>query len=175
MFEKESYNTENKLKNDEDVLFAMENTSYDLVVGDFIGEIADYYVDICNQDLWESAPKIRWYIEEAFEIGLADRSNLTRLFQAGQRFYYEEQIYENLSAIFYNHGIKYLNSRVESEREFQFLKNDLELRNEIIDRLHKISREMDVNDALNNIQKEVDDILLDVLEKNELDSIVGGV
>lgn len=71
---------------------------------DIIHEIADNYVEIYTDPLWDLAPKIKWWIEESIDQGLIDISNrLESVFMAGQYSYNNELLYENLDTLKFNY------------------------------------------------------------------------
>lgn len=106
--QKKDYNTLDHLDGDEDILeeFLNSTNSY---IGDIIAGLADSYVNIHHNTLWENAPNISEYIEEAIAQGLTEGvENITKIFQYGEYQYYTEVLYNNLDKLIYNYGIEYL-------------------------------------------------------------------
>lgn len=156
MLEKKKYVSLDCIDGDTDACEeVIGNYSNDAYICDIITEVADNSVNIYNHQLWENAPKIREYIEEAIEEGLVDTSNvdLIRIFQAGEYQYYTQLLYENLETMIFNYAVNYINENypdvnIEAEEVEQRLSN------------------IDNNDTFDRIEEEIN-ALIEELKENE--------
>lgn len=103
---------EDAMGDDDNAFSNFNDYSGGTYICDAIAEIADGMVDIYNGDLWENAPKVSDYIEQAMEEGLVDTSSrnfsLTNAFQAGEYEYYTAALYKNLDELACNYMLNYL-------------------------------------------------------------------
>lgn len=84
-------------------------------IGDIIIEISDAYVNIYDYELWDLAPKLRYYIEESIEeFGTSENIDLIRIFQQGQYYYNSGLFYDNLDEIIWNVAVIKLNEIIEN-------------------------------------------------------------
>lgn len=84
-------------------------------IGDAIMELADSYTEIYTHALWEIAPILKYYIEDALvELGIPGEASLTNIFSQGQYHYNYMLLNVNLDRIVYNMGLEYLESLIDS-------------------------------------------------------------
>ena len=152
MLERKDYQSLNCIDDDVDVCKELEDgTGY---ICDAIIETADSNVSIYNNNLWEHAPAIRDYIEEAIENGLVDTSkvDLMKIFQAGEYEYYYQVLYDNLKTIIYNIAVEYINKEYP---DIEIDEDDLENALDGIDN----------NDDFDRITETVDEFIEDMKEE----------
>lgn len=78
------------------------------IIGDAIIEIADSNVYLYDRDLWEIAPRLRFYIEDAvYDYGHGE-IDLIKIFQMGQFEYNSQVMYNNIDQIIFNIALDYL-------------------------------------------------------------------
>lgn len=103
---------EDAMDDDDNAFSCFNNYSGGTYICDAITEISDGMVDIYNGDLWENAPKVSEYVEQAMAEGLVDTSSrdfsLTNAFQAGEYEYYTAALYKNLDELACNYILNYL-------------------------------------------------------------------
>lgn len=94
---------ENGILEDEcDLLKELEDYEGDYVC-DGITELSDSFVPISTNEIWEYTKDIREDIEDAMTQGLAEGvKDLTKLFQIGYFYHYEEHCYKYLEDVAYN-------------------------------------------------------------------------
>lgn len=84
------------------------------IIADAIIEIADSNVYMYNEDLWEIAPRIKFYIEDAvYNYGLGE-IDLMKIFQMGQFEYNCQIMYDNIDQIIFNIALDYLEMLLEN-------------------------------------------------------------
>ena len=92
-------------------------------ISDAISEIAGALTSTSSADLWENAPKIQEYIEEAIDEGIAG-NRLTGMFAAGECVYYERLLHDNLEALVYNWALNYIDEN-ELYVDLEYLEDSL--------------------------------------------------
>lgn len=167
--EMKAYNTLDCLDNDCDVLeSAFEGHSSDEYICDVISSEADSAVSIYNGDLWENAPKISDYIEEALESGLVDTSagvDLMKIFTAGENEYYSSLLNQNIDELSFNYVAKQVNEYLVKLDESEIEKVDIE---ELTEYINDATTNFDNNntlDELDDIVAEVEDMIETMIEK----------
>lgn len=108
------YDFEDLLGSEMSVIEEFSSYTGSQYVCDVISEIADSYIPIYNNDVWDGASEIRDYIEQAISEGLADTTNadLIKIFQAGYYCYFTEILYNNLDAIAFNTIVEKVNEYI---------------------------------------------------------------
>ena len=113
MLEQKEYKSLNCIPDDTNICEEVE-TNYSGDICDAIAEAADSAIHIYYSDLWETAPKIQEYIEEAIAEGLVDTNkfDLIKAFQAGEYQYYTQVLYDNFETIVFNIAVNYINEKI---------------------------------------------------------------
>ncbi len=151
MLNKKEYVSLNIIDGDVDVCEEVEgNYSGGTYLGDAITEVADSNINIYYNELWETAPDIKEYIEEGLEEGLVDTTSsvdLMKIFQVGEYKYYTALLYENLENIIFNYAVEYFNNNY-----VELFKNltELEKQDRIEHAEEKIEEFINDNDLDNN-------------------------
>ncbi|AIW03624.1 ocr-like anti-restriction [Bacillus phage Moonbeam] len=146
----------------ESLLNDYDGTTY---VCDAISEIADNYIPLYNNDVWENAANIRDYIEEAVQNGLVDTSNfdLVKTFQAGYYEYYNQSLYANIEHVLFNYVANLVNEFLEGltpEQSEQIDLDELEMRiNGNLDEYDNNSYFSDLEDYAAEIVEELEEEL----------------
>lgn len=132
---------------------------------DAITEIADRAIPIYNYNVWENAPAIKDYIEEAISNGIADTSSkdidLINIFQSGYYEYYNQLLYTNLKGMVYNYAIDALNNRIT---ELEGIEID---KDELIDYLELELDSIDNNNMFSDIDEVVDNLIKNFTNKED--------
>lgn len=130
----------------ENILYCFANYSNGYIC-DIIMEVCDNNIDIYTSDLWDWAKNNEYYIEQAINNFGIDSNNfdLTRLFQQGQFYYYEEICYKNLDDI-----IEYL---ILSNLDVE------EISDTIYDEILNISGKEDNNAKIENYIDEIEELI----------------
>ena len=122
LFTRENYTFDlngDKVGNEEDIITDLEDRlSEDTEenIRDIIADVADTNVEFYSQVIWDLAPTIKSWIEEALiviEFGIGD--DLDQLFMFGQYLYNTELINYNLDYIIHNLACDILEDLVEEE------------------------------------------------------------
>lgn len=146
---------------DEDGALVDFMSNYDSgYVCDIISEIADNYIPIYNNEVWEYASSISEYIEEAIEEGLAPTDgrdiDLIKIFQSGYYVYYQRALYQNLDEMVYNMMASKVNEFLNGDGA-EFLGNiDLD---DIASEIESLSDSYDNNNKMSDIEYESDRII----------------
>lgn len=172
---------EDAMDDDDNAFSCFNDYSGSTYICDAITEIADGMVDIYNGDLWENAPKVSEYVEQAMAEGLVDTSSrdfsLTNAFQAGEYEYYTAALYKNLDELACNYILNYLDGTeicvayvgtaefdIESENIFEKIIRRLD------DKLDDVSN-VDNNDRFWDLEEMamemLDEIFEEMLDENE--------
>ena len=124
---------------------------------DAIMEISDAYVSIYNYELWDLAPKLRYYIENSItEFGASANMDLIRIFQQGQYYYNSSLFYENLDNIIWNIAINKLADIVYN------LEYDPEIEGLIPEYLGCIDDNSDISVIGDKMQELINDYITDL-------------
>jgi len=156
MLEKKEYSSLHCIDGDTDACEDLLNYSGGTYICDAITETADSNVHIYNNDLWETAPSISDYIEEAIEEGLVDTSkvDLMKIFMAGEYQYYTQLLYDNLETIVYNYAVDCLNKKYP---DIEIDEDELKAKLEGIDN----------NDTFDKIEEAVEELIEEMKEATE--------
>ena len=93
---------------EEDMIDTISDYPDNCIIADAIIEIADSNVYLYNEDLWEIAPKLRFFIEDAiYDYGIGE-IDLIKIFQIGQLEYNSQVMYNNIDQIIFNIALDYL-------------------------------------------------------------------
>lgn len=166
---------EDAMDDDDNAFSCFNDYSGGTYICDAITEIADGMVDIYNGDLWENAPKVSEYVEQAMAEGLVDTSSrdfsLTNAFQAGEYEYYTAALYKNLDELSCNYILNYLDKTeicvayvgteeldIEIEKVFE------EIIKRLDDKLDDIS-DIDHNDRFWDLEEKATEILDEIFEE----------
>ncbi len=149
MLEQKEYKSLNCIPDDTNICEEVE-TNYSGYICDAIAEAADSAIHIYYSDLWETAPKIQEYIEEAIAEGLVDTNkfDLIKAFQAGEYQYYTQVLYDNFETIVFNIAVNYINEKYP----------DVDIDE---DELQDILTNIDKNSQVEDIAIAIDDFLAD--------------
>lgn len=163
--EERSYNLLGDLKDEQDCLESLINNGYDgdNYLGDAISEIADNYIPIYTNDIWENVADIQEYVEEAIASGLAvvegRNVDLTKIFQAGYYQYYTQSLYDNLDTLAYNYIVNKVNNALNDLNEVTVEANDLEA---IEYNIELVTSDTDNNDKFDDLNEKAQGIIEDI-------------
>lgn len=159
-----NYEHNNTLGDEQDVLDSFVN-DYDgsTYICDAITEIADRFIPIYNNELWENAPKIQDSIEEAIAQGICEtpqgeQPDLIKIFSAGHYQYYTQILYDNERELYYNYAVNVFNKKLEELEESK--KEGIEfasIEQELDSRLSDIDN--------NNTYDDIDEIVNELFEE----------
>lgn len=146
------------LGNEEDAIAELCEYSDSMYIGDVIAEIADSYIPIYTNDVWENASTISEYIEDAISQGLANmESGIVSVLQSGYYNYYTQVLYENLESFKFNYVATALNEYIkahELELDIEELESHIETEVENMDNDNRLS---DVTDLIQQIVETIND------------------
>lgn len=160
--EKKEYDLIGILDNEEDMLSSFENdyTGSSMYVCDLISEVADSYIPIYYNDIWEHARDISDYIEEAQAQGLAEGvEDLQKLFQCGYYQYYTESLYKNLDTIAYNMVVDKINEHLGTLTESVIDNIDF---GELESKIEELTKDYDNNNRISDIEDEVETLIEEI-------------
>lgn len=172
---------EDAMDDDDNAFSCFNDYSGGTYICDAITEIADGMVDIYNGDLWENAPKVSEYVEQAMSEGLVDTSSrnfsLTNAFQAGEYEYYTAALYKNLDELACNYILNYLNGTeicasyvgteefdIESENIFEEIISRLDGKLDDVSNVDNNDRFWDLEEMAMEM---LDEIFEEMLDENE--------
>ena len=105
---KRNYDLVEDLGYEKDMMDTISEYPNSYIIGDAIIEIADSNVYLYDRDLWEIAPRLRFYIEDAiYDYGNGE-IDLIKIFQIGQFEYNSQVMYNNIDQIIFNIALDYL-------------------------------------------------------------------
>ena len=132
---------------------------------DSITEIADSYIPIYHNHIWENVSDIQEYVEEAIAQGLVDTSgrnvDLVRIFQAGYYEYYSQALYNNLDSLCYNYIANAVNDTLNNNDDLTAESLDFESIIESIENEVADSDNNNTYDDLNEKAKRITDYIME--------------
>ncbi|ARQ95175.1 hypothetical protein FLAPJACK_264 [Bacillus phage Flapjack] len=148
------YDTLEALDFDIDVLESFYEYDGSTYVCDAITEIADNFIPIYTNELWEGVPKIKEYIEEAIAQGLCEtprgqKVELENFYRAGYYQYFTQLLYNNETELCYNYIAKLVNKWIESLTYDQREKLDI---NELDERIEYERADIDNNSYMEELE-----------------------
>ncbi|AGY48660.1 hypothetical protein Spock_260 [Bacillus phage Spock] len=148
------YDTLEALDFDIDVLESFYEYDGSTYVCDAITEIADNFIPIYTNELWEGVPKIKEYIEEAIAQGLCEtprgqKVELENFYRAGYYQYFTQLLYNNETELCYNYIAKLVNKWIESLTYDQREKLDI---NELDERVEYERADIDNNSYMEELE-----------------------
>lgn len=154
------YDTMVDLGNEIYAIDELSNYSDSQYICDAISEIADSYIPIYTNAVWENASDISEYIEDAISQGLGSLENgLISVFQSGYYNYYTQVLYNNFDSFKFNYVALALNEYINAHK----LNLDIDsLESEIENEIEKI----DNNDLFSYIKECIEFIVERIEEGN---------
>ena len=112
--EKKDYDLIGILNDEEDMLDSFSD--YSGYVCDVIHELADNYIPVYYDDIWENARDISEYIDDAIAEGLTEGlADINKVLQYGYDRYYSQSLYNNLDIISFNMVADIINEYLDSQ------------------------------------------------------------
>ena len=151
-----------KVGNEEDILIDLEDRlseDTEVDIENIVTEVADANIEIYTQSLWDLAPIIENWIEEALmENGFGRGDSLDQVFQWGQYIYNIELIEYNLDYVIHNVACDILEDLIEEKlKSGELSGTDIEvLGGNIADylQLNDINYGSDIVDSMENLMED---------------------
>lgn len=158
MLEYKEYDLLGNLEDEVDALeqFVSESDGSSYIC-DAISEIADSFIPIYYNDIWENARNIQQYIEEGKSEGLAEGvDDLDKLFQVGYFVFYTRSLYKNLDTMAYNIMVREINDYLADLDEEAIGILDFD---ELEEKIEELTEDYDNSNRLSDIIEEAQGVI----------------